>query len=141
MQKRNKPTRSKAPRVLHRLPNSLYLNTEPSIVEEEANLQLLPLLQLFPSLGLPELLVILFIIILLFGSKKLPELAKSLGDAVRQYRKSSSGIEETEKAKDSETEKIDSLAKSLGIKTEGRTKEEILDDISKTVERSKKLFQ
>ncbi len=102
---------------------------------------MLPLLQLFPSLGLPELLVILFIIILLFGSKKLPELAKSLGDAVRQYRKSSSGIEETEKAKDSETEKIDSLAKSLGIKTEGRTKEEILDDISKTVERSKKLFQ
>jgi len=33
----------------------------------------------------PELVVILFIILLLFGGKKLPELARSMGSAVREY--------------------------------------------------------
>lgn len=39
------------------------------------------------GLGLPELIVILLIILLLFGAKKLPELSKSLGESVREIRK------------------------------------------------------
>jgi sec-independent protein translocase protein TatA len=35
----------------------------------------------------PELLIILAIILLLFGSKKLPELSRSLGDSMRELRK------------------------------------------------------
>ncbi|HEY4544612.1 MAG TPA: twin-arginine translocase TatA/TatE family subunit [Tissierellaceae bacterium] len=38
-------------------------------------------------LGFSELLLILLIILLLFGAKKLPELGKALGDTTKQVRK------------------------------------------------------
>ncbi len=39
------------------------------------------------GIGTPELLVILVIVLLLFGAKKLPELARSLGTSVKEIRK------------------------------------------------------
>lgn len=39
------------------------------------------------SIGLPELLVILFIALLLFGPGKLPEVGRSLGKTVHEFRK------------------------------------------------------
>lgn len=39
------------------------------------------------GVGTPELLVILVIVLLLFGAKKLPELARSLGTSVKEIRK------------------------------------------------------
>jgi sec-independent protein translocase protein TatA len=39
------------------------------------------------NLGLPEILVILFIVLLLFGGKRLPELARGLGKALSEFRK------------------------------------------------------
>lgn len=38
-------------------------------------------------IGYGELLVILFIILILFGGKKLPEFAKSLGKGIREFKK------------------------------------------------------
>jgi sec-independent protein translocase protein TatA len=38
------------------------------------------------SLGLPELLVILVIVIVIFGAKKLPDLGKSLGEGIRNFK-------------------------------------------------------
>ena len=37
-------------------------------------------------LGVPELLVILGIVVLLFGGRKLPELAKGLGEGIRNFK-------------------------------------------------------
>ena len=37
--------------------------------------------------GGPELLVILFIVLLLFGAKKLPELSRSLGKSLGEFKK------------------------------------------------------
>jgi sec-independent protein translocase protein TatA len=37
-------------------------------------------------LGVPELLVILGIVILLFGGRKLPEVAKGLGEGIRNFK-------------------------------------------------------
>ena len=45
------------------------------------------------GLGAPELIVILLVVLLLFGSTKLPKLAKSLGEAQREFKK---GIAEGE---------------------------------------------
>ncbi len=39
------------------------------------------------NIGVEELLVIFFVILLLFGSKKLPELARALGKSVSEFKK------------------------------------------------------
>lgn len=50
------------------------------------------------GLGGPELLLILAVVLLLFGAKKLPELAKGLGRSVKEFKKASNEIEEEEQA-------------------------------------------
>ncbi|PKA04415.1 Sec-independent protein translocase subunit TatA/TatB, partial [Leptospira ellisii] len=51
-------------------------------------------LAVFGSLGWTEILLILFIALLLFGGKRLPSLAKDLGDGIRQFRRSLTGESE-----------------------------------------------
>lgn len=48
----------------------------------------------FPSLGGPELLLIVLVIFLLFGATRLPQLAKALGQSKKAFRE---GIEEGER--------------------------------------------
>lgn len=43
---------------------------------------------MFGSLGLPELLIILAIVILIFGVNKLPRLGKGLGEGIRNFKES-----------------------------------------------------
>lgn len=43
------------------------------------------------AVGMQELLIILFLVLLLFGSKRLPELARSIGEAVREFQKGLKG--------------------------------------------------
>jgi sec-independent protein translocase protein TatA len=38
------------------------------------------------SIGLPELMVILVVAVLLFGGKKIPELAKGLGEGIKNFK-------------------------------------------------------
>lgn len=38
------------------------------------------------SIGLPELLVILVVFVFLFGSKKIPDLAKGLGEGIKNFK-------------------------------------------------------
>ena len=45
-------------------------------------------------IGSGELIVILCIALLLFGGKKLPELARNLGKGIREFKKACQGIEE-----------------------------------------------
>ena len=49
------------------------------------------------GLGAPELLIVLLIVLLLFGGAKLPKLARSLGEASREFKK---GIDDKEDTKD-----------------------------------------
>jgi len=43
------------------------------------------------SIGLPELLVILVVAVFLFGGNKIPELAKGLGEGIRNFKESMKG--------------------------------------------------
>jgi len=46
------------------------------------------------GLGWQEILIILLLVLLLFGAKRLPELARSLGQGIREFRKSVKEISE-----------------------------------------------
>jgi sec-independent protein translocase protein TatA len=46
------------------------------------------------GIGGPELMMIMFIVLLLFGANRLPELARGMGRAVREFKKATSGVEQ-----------------------------------------------
>jgi len=63
------------------------------------------LLASFMNLAGPDLIVILLIILVLFGAKKLPELARGMGQAVKEFQKAKDEFnDELHKAGKSETE-------------------------------------
>ncbi|MDH7512142.1 MAG: Sec-independent protein translocase protein TatB [Clostridiales bacterium] len=47
---------------------------------------------MFGNIGFPELLIILAIALLIFGPKKLPEVGRSIGRAIREFRRTSDEI-------------------------------------------------
>jgi TatA/E family protein of Tat protein translocase len=49
---------------------------------------------MFGNIGFPELIIILAIALLIFGPKKLPEVGRSIGRALREFRKTSDEIKE-----------------------------------------------
>lgn len=55
-------------------------------------------LALIPGMsGAPEILLIVFVVILLFGGKKLPELARALGKSLNEFKKGQAEGTEPEK--------------------------------------------
>ena len=46
------------------------------------------------SLGAPEIIIILFVVLLLFGAKKLPELARGLGKGIKEFKKAQKDVSE-----------------------------------------------
>ena len=55
-----------------------------------------------PTIGGPELIIALVIILLLFGAKRIPELAKGLGSGMREFKKGSRGEYEVKDEKEKE---------------------------------------
>jgi sec-independent protein translocase protein TatA len=60
-----------------------------------------------PNLGGPDLIIILLIILVLFGAKKLPELARGMGSAIKEFQK----------AKDEFSDELHSAGKTDAAKT------------------------
>jgi len=69
---------------------------------------------MFPSIGVPELILILVVALIIFGPGKLPEVGKSLGKTIREFRRSSRDIVEdvTESAKEIK-EEVQEASKAL----------------------------
>lgn len=68
--------------------------------------------QTFPSLlavgigplGMTEILIILFIVMLLFGAKRLPDLARSFGKSIKEFKKGAKEIEQEINSEDDDDE-------------------------------------
>jgi sec-independent protein translocase protein TatA len=51
-----------------------------------------------PNLGMPELLIILALVLVLFGAKKVPEMARGLGQGLKEVRRAMREAAEDEEA-------------------------------------------
>ncbi|MDI6888103.1 MAG: twin-arginine translocase TatA/TatE family subunit [Methanocellales archaeon] len=93
-------------------------------------------------IGPNEIMIIGVIIILLFGASKLPELARSVGKSMGEFKKAQREAEkelsEFERSleaapKGAKKGKVIKMAEELGIATEGKTEDELLDEIQATL--------
>ena len=76
------------------------------------------------SFGGMELIIALVIILLLFGAKRVPELARGLGSGVREFRKGSRGDYEVEEEnKEEKSEELAAGEDKPGTRTENTTAE------------------
>ena len=81
----------------------------------------------------PEILLIFLIVLLLFGAKRLPELFKSFGKSIREFKKATTEIEEDIRtAMDEEPEKpsadtTDSEQPLMQVESEGEVEAESVD--------------
>jgi len=83
-------------------------------------------------IGMQELLVIFALVLLLFGANKLPELARSLGQFMGEFKKAQKEAEyELGEFQHSRAKiaRIQKMAKDLGIETDGKTDDELLDEV------------
>jgi sec-independent protein translocase protein TatA len=78
------------------------------------------------GLGLPELIVIFVIALLVFGPKKLPDLGKSIGRAMAEFKKASDDFQESVRTEMKEVEKstgVDEIKKLGSIDVSASMKE------------------
>src|SRR3990172_12871289 len=83
--------------------------------------------------GSEELLIVLVVIVLLFGPKKLPELAKNLGRAMAEFHRAKDELmREVEVRPEAKplSGGVKEIAKNLGIDTAGKGEEELLREIA-----------
>lgn len=99
-------------------------------------------------LGAEELIPIFILIVLLFGANKLPELARSMGSAMGEFKKaqmeSEQNLREFEKSIKEPTvvkSKIQETAEKLGIDIRGKTDDQLLDAIQKSTDKQNEVSQ
>jgi sec-independent protein translocase protein TatA len=98
-------------------------------------------------IGTQELVMIFGVVLLLFGANKLPELARSMGSSVGEFKKaqteSERNLREYEKSLNEHTApritKIQETAEKLGIDIKDKTDDQLLDEIQRSVEKPKKV--
>lgn len=54
---------------------------------------------MFPRIGMTELVIIVALILLFFGGKRLPEMGKGIGEGIKNFKKSLKGGDPDEKEK------------------------------------------
>jgi sec-independent protein translocase protein TatA len=55
---------------------------------------------MFGNLGMSEILILLVIVLLLFGAKRIPEIASSMGKGIREFKRSVSDVDRSINAPD-----------------------------------------
>lgn len=62
------------------------------------------MIPLFMGLGGPEILLIVLVVLLLFGGRKIPELMKGLGKGVKSFKDGVNGLEDVSQPSNNEDE-------------------------------------
>lgn len=91
------------------------------------------LLLLLGNIGAPELIFLFVLIVLLFGAHKIPELARSLGKAQKEFSRARQELENEPaavKAPLTDEERVRKAAQDLGIDTNNKSLEELRADIA-----------
>jgi sec-independent protein translocase protein TatA len=86
----------------------------------------------------PELILIMFIVMLLFGARKLPDLARSMGSAVKEFQNASKdplNVVDKNLPETKEFHAIVEAAKKLKIETEGKSIQAIAEELVKITEK------
>jgi len=78
----------------------------------------------FGSIGMPELIIGLVVILLLFGAKRVPELARGLGSGVREFKKGTQEGELEDKKKEEEEKKKEEERLEAGKRDEAKLEED-----------------
>lgn len=98
--------------------------------------------------GPTELFVILAIFVLLFGASKLPELARSMGSSVGEFKKAQKESEQNLKDFEKSLKepivpktKVQETASNLGIDIKGKTDDQLLEEIQKVAEKPKEVSE
>ncbi len=68
-------------------------------------------LALIGNLGWSELLIILFIVLIIFGPRKLPEVAEALGQSIQKFKKAAREVKDEVKTVEGEVKKDTDLKK------------------------------
>jgi sec-independent protein translocase protein TatA len=58
------------------------------------------------GVGTQELMIILLVVLILFGGAKIPEFAKGMGKAIREFKKASQGEDEEEEKRPAKPKKV-----------------------------------
>lgn len=82
-------------------------------------------LALFGNIGTGEIIFLILLILIFFGANKIPELARSLGRAQKEFNKARQELEDTAPVPPSEEERVRKAARDLGIEAEGRDLDEV----------------
>ena len=78
-------------------------------------------------------------VVLIWGPQKIPDLARSLGRARREFEDASRGLSDGASSNRLEERSSDSLveiAQRLGISTKGKTRQQISDEIVRSAQRN-----
>jgi sec-independent protein translocase protein TatA len=76
---------------------------------------------MFDNIGGGEILLILIVVLIFFGPKKIPELAQGLGKGIREFRKATKGIQDAVEKEVSEVKEIGHIHEVNEIKDVGKT--------------------
>jgi sec-independent protein translocase protein TatA len=69
---------------------------------------------MFNNIGIPELAIVLLIVLIIFGPKRLPGLGRSLGSGMREFKDSLTGKSKDDDEDEQRTDQRAQVAKALG---------------------------
>ncbi len=79
------------------------------------------------NLGTPEIILIFLVILIFFGGKKIPEIARGLGKGIREFRRAKEGLDEELEKDEKEKKAGEKESDKTGANADEKTSEKTAD--------------